>query len=277
MNFPTDRIYKFSSFNENSITALATNSVWFSSVGKLNDPFEAMVNFNEPKSNNEKIASYVKAAAKNLEGKFSKDKAFNLSLQRYQENPDDFIKYTDNLVKEAKEKLLDGINSLNVFSTSIDIPNYKSFHYANMLMWAHYGDGFSGFCLRFSAKKLYNSLKRLNESSKINVCLMRYSNQSVEIDEADCLGLNDLDLYKSIQQKHEQWIYEGELRFISNVNGLHKFSPEDLEDIYIGSKMEDGKKRVLLSIIKNYYPHASVYEVKIYKSSYSVIADKINI
>ncbi len=32
MDFPTDRIYKFTSFNENSISALADSSVWFSKV-----------------------------------------------------------------------------------------------------------------------------------------------------------------------------------------------------------------------------------------------------
>ncbi|MEW7864555.1 DUF2971 domain-containing protein [Aeromonas diversa] len=144
-------------------------------------------------------------------------------------------------------------------------------------MWAHYGEGFSGFCLRFSAERLYKSLDSLNPDSTINCCTMKYSDKAVELDITDCLDFSNVEFYKAIQQKHEQWIYEGELRFISNVNGLHKYEPEALEALYIGSKMPEGKRKVLIALVRYYYPHVKVYEVSIYKATYNVVAKEIKI
>lgn len=277
MNFPTDRIYKFSPFNHNSLTALATNSAWFSNVGALNDPFEAMIGFKAHSSEDERIASYVKAAAKSVEGKLSIGDSFMVALQRYCESPQKFMKEIESVVHEARDMQLDALKSLNVFSTSVDIPNYPRPHYANMLMWAHYAEGFSGFCLRFSASKLFESFGSLNPDSRINYCTMNYSNEAIELDVFECLGFSRVEFYKAIQQKHEQWIYEGELRFISNLNGLHKYAPEALEALYIGAKMPEGRRRVLMALICSYYPHVKVYEVNIYKATFQVVANEIKI
>ncbi|MEW7864554.1 hypothetical protein [Aeromonas diversa] len=115
MKFPTDKIYKFYSFNDNSLSALAMNSAWFSNVRALNDPFEAMVNFKKPSSKDEKIEKYVKVAARSVEGRLSNERSFQLALQRYYESPDNFLEKIESFLYEAKDVKLDKLNSLNVF------------------------------------------------------------------------------------------------------------------------------------------------------------------
>lgn len=54
MAFPTDKIYKFHSFNNNSITSLSSSKVWFSNLEQLNDPFEGAIEYIYPKTEDEK-------------------------------------------------------------------------------------------------------------------------------------------------------------------------------------------------------------------------------
>ncbi|MCU8479064.1 DUF2971 domain-containing protein [Vibrio vulnificus] len=277
MGFPTDKIYKFSSFTEYSVSALAMSSVWFSRVQDLNDPFEGFVSYVEPQNHDEVITQCIRFAAKSLEEKLSKEAAFDLALKRYHQNPEHFISITEQLIKEAQESQKEYLNSLSIYSTSVDIPNYPSPHYANMLMWAHYGNGFSGYCLRFSASKFYESIIELNNDNKVTWCTINYVNKLHKVNPLDFLGDAKFDYVKAILCKHEQWNYEGELRFISNSSGLHKYNPEALEAIYIGSKMPLGQRLVLIAIVKAYFLKAKIYEVKIDRTGYNVVADEIKI
>lgn len=276
MQFPTDRIYKFSSFSENSISALASKSAWFSNVGKLNDPFEAFVSYQEPRTEDERISRCVKFAAKSLEleSKLSKNDAFELVLKRYIENQEEFLKVTAELIRNALQQKKDYLHSLCVYSTSVDLPDHPP-HYSNMLMWAHYGCGFSGFCLQFSADKFNKSINELNDGVQVYPRAMRYVDKALVFNPVDLLGNGNFQYVDAIQTKHEQWDYEGEVRFISKSVGLHRYSAESLEAVYIGAKMPQGQRHVLIAIVKTYFPHAKILEVKINNSGYEVVANEI--
>ncbi|EGQ9294269.1 DUF2971 domain-containing protein [Vibrio vulnificus] len=162
MDFPTDRIYKFTSFNENSISALADSSVWFSKVRNLNDPFEGFVISSEPKDDDEKITRLIKFGAEFLKGQTTPELATEIAMKRYLSDGEAFIAKMTDAINELKIQRDAFFDSLCIYSTSVDIPEYPYPNYANMLMWSHYGNGFSGFCLQFSASKFYRSLKENN-------------------------------------------------------------------------------------------------------------------
>jgi hypothetical protein len=52
------------------------------------------------------------------------------------------------------KKHSDFLNSLSIHSMSFDLPDTTE-HYKNMLMWAHYAEGYTRFCLQFSATNFF--------------------------------------------------------------------------------------------------------------------------
>ena len=275
MDFPTDRIYKFSSFNNNSISALASSSAWFSKLKTLNDPFEGFVTYIEPQNEDEKITQLIKLGAESLKADTNPQKAMEVAKQRYLADGDSFIKKMTEFAEELRARREAFFDTLCVFSTSIDIPEYLKPNYANMLMWSHYGHGFAGFCLQFSANKFYSSLKV--ENPEIVWGTVDYVAEALKLSVLDYLNQDNIEYCQPILTKHEQWSYEGELRFISNIEGLHQYSSEALEVIYVGENMPSGQQKVIKAIAKNYFPKAKVLKVSIHPSGYNVITEEMKI
>lgn len=275
MDFPTDRIYKFTAFSELSISALADQSAWFSSIKNLNDPFEGFSSYIEPKSESERITRCIKFAAKSLEEKLPANTAFDVATQKYLQEKNKFIKRIEDSIQDLIRQQKDFLESLCVYSTSVDIPSYPYPHVSNMLMWSHYGNGFSGFCMQFSAREFYNSLRYLNKDRAIAWSTVNYASKAVEIDPLDYFDFENKEYGKSALTKHERWDYEGELRFLSKNGGLYRYSPESLQTLYIGSKMPQGQQKIMLAIVKAYFPSAKVKLVSIHPGGYQVFVEDI--
>ncbi|EPO0009604.1 DUF2971 domain-containing protein [Vibrio alginolyticus] len=276
MEFPTDNLYKFASFNENSISALAEQSVWFSDLNSLNDPFEVSVRYEVPVNQSEKVAQYIEAATIDREKvlNITRAEARDIAESAYKQDPESFCRKFEQAIELVINEHSKVLNSLNVFSTSLDLPDESS-HHENMLMWSHYGMGFTGFCLQFSASKFFRSIKELNKESKIGYCKVDYVTESHVVNPIKYVPYITEDYFSAMQFKHEQWRYEGELRFISGNCGLHKYSHDALTKVYIGFKMPVSKQKVLIAIIRQYFPEAQIYRAEVDKQSYRVTATKI--
>ncbi|EKG0006034.1 DUF2971 domain-containing protein [Vibrio cholerae] len=276
MEFPTDNLYKFSSFNENSISALAEQSVWFSDLNSLNDPFEVSIRYEVPENESEKVAQYIEAVTIDREKvlNITREEARNIAEFEYKKDPEGFCRKFEKAIEFVINEHSNFLNSLNVFSTSLDLPDENA-HHGNMLMWSHYGMGFTGFCLQFSASKFFKSIQELNSESKIGYCKVDYVTESHVVNPIKYVPYITEDYFRAMQFKHEQWNYEGELRFISGNYGLHKYSHDALTKIYIGFKMPMSKQKVLIAIIRQYFPETQIYRAEIDKQSYKVVAKKI--
>lgn len=276
MEFPTDRLYKFSSFNENSLSALADQTVWFSDLDSLNDPFEVSVRYEVPEDKNDKIAQCIKVAAIARENKLniSSAKALAYVESLYEQDPVGFLNEFDKAIEFVKNEHTNLLNSLNIFSTSLDLDE-KSFHSENMLMWSHYGIGFTGFCLQFSANEFLQSINKLNPESNIGFCKVEYVTETQIVNPIKYVPHPDESYFDTIKFKHNQWEYEGELRFISGNKGLHQYSSDALEKVFIGFKMPPNKQKVLIAILRQYFPSTHIYRTEIDKTSYCIVANKI--
>ncbi|WP_443088561.1 DUF2971 domain-containing protein [Vibrio cholerae] len=142
-------------------------------------------------------------------------------------------------------------------------------------MWSHYGNGFSGFCLQFSASKFYRSLKESNP--KVAWSTVDYVSSPSKFEFVDYLNPDNIEYCRPILTKHEQWAYEGELRFLSRNEGLHRYSTDALEAIFIGEKMPIGQQKVILAIAKVHFPNTKVLKVCIHPSGYNVLTEEIKI
>lgn len=276
MEFPTDRLYKFASFNENSLSALTDRSVWFSDVNSLNDPFELSFEYVISQSEEENIATFKEIGSKEIERGLSVSaaQAKHKTEAIYNKDPDFFVKKMYEAIELIQSQQEQTLGKLNIFATSLDVPDEPE-HYKNILMWAHYAESFTGFCLQFSAKKLIDSFTSQNPENKMGYCQVDYSDLTHTVNPFTYMNNTDETYFSPVQYKHIQWKYEGEFRFISNEHGLHKYSPDALESIYLGCKMPENKQKVILSIVKEYFPHTKVYKTSIDKTCYKIVAEKI--
>lgn len=150
----------------------------------------------------------------------------------------------------------------------------------NPLMWGHYSNSFSGFCLKFKNKNL---LKNENVAIKSHVAYLKNykplnDNFKKTIDDLKTFNLkkeSEETIHKisavlsEYTWKYYDWKYEQEYRAISlNANSFNRrfhFDKNDVEEIYIGHLMKDIDPDYfdsLMKILKDNYPHIKIFEVK---------------
>lgn len=269
--------YKFQSVNTNSLTALEHKQIWLSDLESLNDPFEGVVNLKEPISSEGKISSYHRLAKNSLINslKISDAAAHELTLKRYIEDPKVFLEFCEETVRKFKEDLSLNRSKLGIFSTASDIPNDPRIQISNMLLWSHYGDGFSGFCLKFNIQKLNESLSKLNPEYNFGWAAVNYVVEPYEVDIYSNAGKSALDFFKGLQCKHEQWLYECEIRFLSTGKGLMNFSSDSLEGIYLGGRIPASDEAKLKALRDTHFPKTELFKASVNKNKYEIVVKKI--
>nr|WP_315154468.1 DUF2971 domain-containing protein [uncultured Flavobacterium sp.] len=150
----------------------------------------------------------------------------------------------------------------------------------NPLMWGHYANSYTGFCLKFDNRSLLKNnhiqikshisyLKNYQPSNE-NFKKVKKEIKELEIEEKSKENiLAILAILNSYRWKYYDWKYEKEFRAIAlNSNEFErklKFEKENLLAIYIGHRMKSSDSNyynLLLYILKNEYPNIKVYEVK---------------
>ncbi|MDA0176068.1 DUF2971 domain-containing protein [Mesoflavibacter profundi] len=150
----------------------------------------------------------------------------------------------------------------------------------NPLMWGHYTNNYQGICIKFKNKKL---LKNKNVAIKSHVSYLKnyqpanneLNQRKREIDEFE-ISQSDKDFIKKILTmlfeycwKYYDWKYEKEYRAISfgniSFNRKLSFEIEDVEEIYIGNRLEKKNPefyKELISVLKNNYSGVKLFKVK---------------
>jgi hypothetical protein len=149
----------------------------------------------------------------------------------------------------------------------------------NPLMWGHYANCFSGFCI-----KIKNDFANKKDIAvKSHVAYLEEYNGTNETLKGAINAVNQLDLNnteKNVIQtalkiayeycwKFHDWKYEKEYRAIS-INALDferklSYDKNQVEEIYIGYRMQMYHPtfyKNLMRILKKHYPHIRVYEVR---------------
>lgn len=267
-----DNIYKFQYVNVNSLSALENQTVWFASQESLNDPFEGAMQIKHPESDDELIQNALNFAIVHLvtERGITEPDAREIALNRLNEDSSNFKRFFTGLAEKSHYEELNRAKSYGLFSSSADIPNDDRSHIANMKMWSHYGNGLQGFCIKFSAKEFYQSIKDLNPKSTFAWAKVDYVTDVHEMDLFSPIKSGQLDYLKALQKKHEVWEEECECRILCNEIGLKRFSRESIESVFIGEKMPTNEEHLLINIIENTYPNAKICKISTAKNSYGV-------
>ncbi|MFL0354764.1 DUF2971 domain-containing protein [Xanthomarina sp. GH4-25] len=151
----------------------------------------------------------------------------------------------------------------------------------NPIMWGHYTNIYTGFCVKFKDPRtlLFNQVSVRSHVSYLkdykpsndsfDKIYQEIENFSEINDELRHIILHGIMAVQNYTWKHIDWSYEKEYRAISysteKFNRKLPFDASLVEEIYIGYKMKDlynKKFQKILEIVTDKYPHIKVFEVK---------------
>jgi len=254
-----DKIFKYRTFNEFSITELNNRTWWFSPANNFNDPFE--FKFVEdiciPNNRDALIEWLMHDNASQSEINYLQTASINELLQGVHK-----------LVQSTKES--HNLVLADRVKTRICCLSQE---YKDPLMWSHYTNGMKGFVVIYNQFKTQNDefipsipVDYVSEPPSITFESMKLGNSQ------DGLELNR----RLIATKHNRWSYEKEIRFIAcPQHGHEMLSRIKLRDGGILDLPEDS---IFGVIVGEYMPidHFKVIETICTANNYKIFKAKTN-
>jgi Protein of unknown function (DUF2971) len=233
-------IYKYQSFNSESLRNLKAQSLYFSSPLKFNDPYDCAISASIKELSDNEIntlrQAYVKkeGVPKHVKEQFLSASNQNLRLL--------IIKITEEVITNHRDDFLKN-RGVTCFSEKND----------DLLMWSHYGGKYKGFCLAFSTEfEPFNNKMRKVE----------YRTNMPEIDIASVLLQNDYDPFVQLSCiKSKSWSYEREWRCLHKVAGtLFTYEPQALKAVYFGPDIEFESLEIICLILKGQNDNVELWQ-----------------
>jgi len=235
-------VYKYESFNIRSLLNLKAQSLYFGSPREFNDPYDCAINATVAEPSDEQIEivkqHYLSDPSLSLT---IKQQFESMSLDKLKQQ---LINGANMFINDARENFLN-TRGVTCFSERND----------DLIMWAHYGGQYKGFCLAFdTAKDPFTKLRQV-----------RYVETVPQINMVDFTVnknhnrlLDDLFCTKSIS-----WEYEKEWRAIHSVAGtLFGYEADALRKIYFGPDIERQALEIICLIIQGQNPDVQFFEGK---------------
>ena len=250
-----EKLYKYRYFCENHLSALQNDCLYSSGPDHLNDIREAPISILADKLKQRALQkAYDDAREKNpwLPATSIKDEYdlacifHSLHMKGQPESPfpcpkpgadayiDALVSWAETNFKAILDQHIHAIkNMYNVccFSSELD----------EDLMWSHYANSHTGFCIQYDFK----SLGLLNDRVQLLLPVIYRDSPSVEVDDLDAAD-GSLVMY-ALTQKNTKWSYEKEWRsFYMHTEKPHPENMPKPKSIYLGAKArEDDKQKVL--------------------------------
>ncbi|TKF99563.1 DUF2971 domain-containing protein [Vibrio sp. F13] len=278
--------YKLMSGESHHLKGLRENTVWFSSIDQLNDPYEGRISF-------EHVDVSLTSMKSALTHVYSRD---NKDLKKSRKEVDslfkklgeaDFIKhiqknvelhFTEFLRAHHEERHILSLSKASSPLTENSFPEPLSL----MMMWAHYANGFRGMCIEYDYHTLINSINDLN-GIKVEAREVEYIEGDLPIIKSitvlDDLTHSDGNTSKEILRayctKHKAWAYENEVRAISPIQGRNKYSEESINRVFV-SELNQTLLTKVKSILREKKPYPELFEVSLHKKKFGFFFRKID-
>ncbi len=248
-------VYKFQGITDYSMQNLKNHAVYYSSVKRFNDPYDCDILPNiVPSTLNElmTIKEYVKQSDRFPE-------QAKKEILEY-EGDDLGAKLHEGMYKVIDDHLAKSRNNLGVacFSSRND----------DLLMWAHYGERFKGFCLELSTRaRMLSNLLPVEYVGTVP----SYSLHSLIVNEPSSIGISKLFLSKA-----KSWQYEHEWRsFCEQPDRMISYDPKDLVGIYLGPEIEEKSMAKIMQLAEEVYTSVKVYKGKRSRIEFKIEFDQI--
>ena len=241
-----DVLYKYCAFNEYTENIFTHNEIYFAKPKEFNDPFDSRVGLSYD-GTEEQWKNF-------LEGWYRKNEPNLLPEQRcYKVNI--CLRNRNNIPKSLGNSFLE---KMGVYCMSA-INNH-------ILMWSHYSNGHSGFCLEFDANNNFfgrsQEISYQKEYPNVNFFM------SSQWEKTQAMLLT----------KADHWYYEHEWRIIDHNKGpgIKHFPAESLTGVIIGCSMSEENRRKIIKWCANMIPQPTLYETKIKGKEFGLEIRKID-
>lgn len=246
--------YRFFDQKEKHLQLITHSELWFSCANKFNDPFDISFTFNFDGLNTELAERWAKKLVKRDEPNLTPAQCEKKALTRLSEIRGD-SNYSDHMKKEFIEINYDTFGICSLCERN-----------DNLLIWAHYSQNHTGFCVGLSVKHL-DTLSRgfVKEKSLLDLHKVRYSRtlpnpnffESMLSDDDNCI----LDF---ITTKFTDWSYEQEYRLVfwDYVNKALNVDYSAICEVILGCRITEENKNKLIELCQNHVPHAKIYQAE---------------
>jgi len=239
-------LYKYRDWKDDNHKAiLLKQEIYFPSASKFNDPFEGNMPFayDESQLTPDNLFSEMYSLAKFQYPDWTDDKLHEFAYENQRKNlisdPKHMDEYRTN-VKESIEKTF-GILCLSANDN-------------NFLMWSHYSNSHSGFCIGFDSEVLFNSLQCIIGKVEYQDTIPTFKfSESIEDFTKKLLGT-----------KGKVWEYENEYRVIKSQSANKKLEIPitGIVEIILGCKMEFTERIKIIEFIKKNNSKCKIYETR---------------
>lgn len=197
-------LYKYRSFSLNHITAAVNNQIWFAIGETFNDPFDCTVQFPAVIATRESLIRFVRARSMHIVygmmklNNLTEEQTIRLMVDDQLGRPDEICGWQS--VQDYTCALFNRLIRTYTFSLSHGVNN--------QLLWAHYAENHTGFCIRYNVEEL---LKYIPDYYIRDI---HYDNSPLNmIDE--CLKQDQKqNILNIIYTKSKDWEYEKEYRIM---------------------------------------------------------------
>jgi len=255
-------LYKYRSFQEDvkktkryQRKALVDGELYFTDHERLNDPFDMKIRKKfELLPDDDKLLNIAYHLAKR-NGDLSFSSLWEKAKLQHENNlADDKNIYKKRCIEEVQMYLDEIERGIFCLCEKND----------DILMWSHYGNSNTGFCMGYNTEKLLNRLVA-NKIDLLGVFRVKYF---VEYPELKLyVGKSKENIEIRLASKSINWLYEGEWRIITHnlTNFVISLLPDEkeiVEEIILGSKILPKTEQKILEIQKQKYPNAKVFKVE---------------
>ena len=295
------KLYRYRTFSDYSIEALKNDEIWGSSIATFNDPFECLPYY-DLKKVNEYIdrefsvdiisQNFKDIASKNMPSKvlsaFPKELVEALSTGKMKIPTNDQL---SEIMISIKAQVInywrDNMTELEQLFFKEIVFNASMYHIAcfsetnlDNLMWSHYAESHTGFCIEYDIKSMIcncsesceditrcsnlmlnfliapviYSDNRYDASSNFMSMLLNWTTGKLQLPISN-IYYDMLSSIKFMLVKSQEWKYEKEWRLFHNPDPkefvphkkIEKFKPSA---VYMGARIEPNNKETLQRICK---------------------------
>lgn len=237
---PPKKLYKYESFSIQSLLNLKTQTVFFSPPSRFNDPYDCAIKAQLNDPTDDELTKLREIYLTKLWPEHVIDRLASIP------------------VAELKPILIRAAREVNeqVIDTFINNRGVSCFSEVNdeLLMWAHYADKYTGFCLEFETNcELFQKAKKVEYVEKIPK--LNILNLNADCDRQDVLRL--------FCTKSKSWEYEKEWRVIHNeASKAYTYPAQILTGIYFGPNMSTDIIEIICLILQAQNPYVKFWKGK---------------
>jgi Protein of unknown function (DUF2971) len=254
-----DILYKYRDWrNSYNKKVLTDNELYFATPREFNDPFDCAIPFQYDESDltEENIFKKCLLLARHANPKLDESKLHQIAFESQRQGlifDEHHVESQDKLRKEHFNRDF-GILSLTMKRD-------------NFLMWSHYSNSHSGFCVGFNSRRLFDQ-----SGGQLGPVFYK--------EEFPKFGLFDNGtehFIKYAYHKSKIWEYEAEYRLLRPIKTgkIVKVTNDTIDEIILGNKMKFDDKQEILKLAATKFPNARVFDSTTHKKKYEIVIERI--